>query len=116
MSSAIPQYLRTHRKRAGLTQSETAALLGLETGENISRYERESRRPTLETAFALQAIFGVESRELFPGLYREVEQGVRKRARALLKERGAKDPELRGRKQAFLEALASAAAEQKAYA
>lgn len=104
----MPQYLRTYRKRAGLTQSDVASLLGLDTGESVSRYERLGRRPTLETALALQHIFNVPPQELFPGLYREVEQGVRDRARRILKQPETKNRRSGARKRAVLEALAFA--------
>lgn len=107
MSAAIPQYLRSYRKRTGLTQSDVASLLGLDTGESVSKYERLARRPTLETAFALQHVFNVPADELFPGLYREVEQGVRDRARRILKKQGTNDRGSGARKRALLEALAS---------
>ncbi len=51
MNNAIAIYLRTYRKRSGLTQSEVARLLGLESGQLISRYERLDRSPNLETVF-----------------------------------------------------------------
>ena len=76
-------YLRTHRKRGGLTQDEMAFLLGCQSGTKISRFERLARRPNLETALACQVVFGVPARELFPGLFAEVEKTVSGRARLL---------------------------------
>lgn len=79
-------YLRTYRKRTGLTQDELALLLGCKSGTKVSRYERLIREPNLETAFACQAIFGVPAHELFPGIYQNVEHIIKKRAE-LLKEK-----------------------------
>lgn len=103
----MPQYLRTFRKQAGFTQSDLACLLSVHTAENVSRYERLSRRPTLETAFGCQVIFNACPHELFPGLYREVEQGVRKRARQIWGRLGRAEREMHARKWAVYEALAN---------
>lgn len=83
MSQRTHNYLRAHRKRTGLTQDELALLLGCKDGTKVSRYERLSRVPNLETAFACQAIFGVPAHELFPGIYQNVEQVVKQRAELL---------------------------------
>lgn len=60
----LPNYLRTHRKRAGLLQRELALLLGCKSGAEVSRYERSTRQPTLRTALAYEAVFGTPAREL----------------------------------------------------
>jgi len=83
MASRLPNYLKTYRKRAGLSQDEVAFLLGCKSGAKVSRYERLARRPSLETAFAYEALFGVPARELFAGVYQKVEGEIAKRARAL---------------------------------
>jgi transcriptional regulator with XRE-family HTH domain len=88
MSQRTHNYLRTHRKRTGLTQDELALLVGCKSGTNISRYERLTREPTLETAFACQAILGVPAHELFPAIYQGVEQIIKKRAEQLKKKLG----------------------------
>ena len=80
MSRRLNNYLRTYRKRSGLTQDEVALLLGAKSGTKVSRYERFRRRPTIETVFAYEVLFRTPSRELFAGLYREVERETVKRA------------------------------------
>ncbi len=87
----LPNYLRTHRKRAGLSQDEIALLLGARNGAHVCRYERFSRQPTLATAFAFEVIFRVPARELFAGVYRKAERRVAARAVSLVK-RAAKEP------------------------
>lgn len=82
---SLHNYLRTHRKRAGLSQDEVAFLVGLSGGDKVSRYERRSRLPSLETVLACEALFGVPASELFAGLYEEIEEETRKRARDLAK-------------------------------
>jgi transcriptional regulator with XRE-family HTH domain len=83
MSRKLPNYLLAHRKRFGLTQDETAFLLGVKSGAKVSRYERLGRVPSLKTALALQALFGVPVAELFAGIYEQVEKETSERARIL---------------------------------
>ena len=82
----LPNYLRTYRKRAYLSQDALAFLLGVKDGSVVSRYEGDLRTPSFETAIALEIIFGVPLRELFPGTYRKVEAEVLRRARLLREE------------------------------
>src|SRR2546422_5660745 len=91
MAHRLPNYLRTHRKRAGLSQDEVAYLLGCRSGAKVSRYERLARKPSLETAFAYEAVFKVPARELFAGVYEKVEAEIRKRARVLAGKLGARE-------------------------
>lgn len=88
MTSAIENYLRTHRKRSGLSQEDVAFLLGLKSGQIISRYERLDRVPSLETAFACQVLFDTLPHELYPGLYAKVESITRRRTRTLIARMG----------------------------
>lgn len=76
-------YLRTYRKKFGLTQREAALLVGMETGQIISRHESRARIPSFKTVVAYQIVFDVPLRALFPEIYQEVEYLVMKRARAL---------------------------------
>jgi transcriptional regulator with XRE-family HTH domain len=79
MARKLPDYLRSERRRAGLSQEDVAALLG--TGvRTISRYEQRARLPPLELALAYQAVFGTPVAELFPGRFREIVKRVRLRA------------------------------------
>ena len=83
MPHKLENYLRTYRKRAGLSQRETAYLLGCQTGNKASRYECFVREPGLQTVLAYEALFRVPSRELFAGAYEKVERQIAKRARTL---------------------------------
>ena len=67
----LENYLRTYRKRSGLTQREVAFLVGCRNGAQVSRYEKRRRLPPLRMALACEAAFGVPVSELFAGL-REV--------------------------------------------
>src|SRR5437867_9936650 len=93
MAHRLSNYLRTHRKRVGLSQDDVAFLLGCRSGAKVSRYERLARRPSLETAFAYEAVFGVPARELFAGVYEKVEEEIRKRARVLAGKLKAAQPD-----------------------
>ena len=84
MSTAIAIYLRTYRKRFCLTQAEVAGLLGLESGQVVSRYERLDRNPSLETVLECQVLFDVLPHELYPGLYQKVENLTRQRIHTLV--------------------------------
>jgi transcriptional regulator with XRE-family HTH domain len=75
----LENYLRTYRKKAGLSQREVAFLLGCEDGAQISRYEKRHRLPPLETALACEAIYGVPIAELFAGIRQRVGRNIEKR-------------------------------------
>jgi transcriptional regulator with XRE-family HTH domain len=75
----LENYLRTYRKKAGLSQREVAFLLGCEDGAQVSRYEKRRRLPPLETALAYEAIFGIPISELFAGMRQSVEEDIEKR-------------------------------------
>lgn len=81
----LTNYLRTFRKRSHLSQDEVAYLLGSGSGSKISRYERFARVPTLQTAMALEVIFGVPIHELFAGMFNQVESHTRRRAHHLVR-------------------------------
>ena len=84
--ASLSNYLRPHRKRLALSQEEVAFMLG-GTGENkgskVSRDESFDREPGLRAALAYEVIYGKPVRELFAGLYEQVEQDVAKRAKLL---------------------------------
>jgi transcriptional regulator with XRE-family HTH domain len=89
----LPNYLRTYRKRSGLSQDDVAFLLGCQSGAKVSRYERFARVPTLETALTYEALFGVPARELFAGVYQKVEETIHKRAQVLGEKLNAAKPD-----------------------
>ena len=83
MTQHPPHSIRRYRLRAALTQREMAQLLGCQSSATVCQYEARKREPDLRTAFAYKAVFGLPVEELFPGLYREVEQQVLSRADCL---------------------------------
>lgn len=79
----LQNYLRTFRRRSGLSQKELAELLGAASGAKISRYENFSRVPCAATIFAYEVILGQPAEELFGGAYGAVRRSVQDRARRL---------------------------------
>ena len=84
MGNRLPCYLRTYRRRSGLTQGELDFLLGSGGGSKTCRYEGLSRIPELASALALQVVFDVPVHELFPGILISVEDDVINRAHQLI--------------------------------
>jgi len=80
----LPNYLRAFRKSCGLSQDELAFLLECQSGKTVSRYERFGREPDLSKALACEVIFAAAARELFAGLYFEVEKATVKNVQFLL--------------------------------
>ena len=81
MSKKLLCYLRTYRKRAGLTQMQLARLLGLRQDTAISKMERRQRKPSLDIAFGCQVIFKVPASKIFPGVLEEVDAQITRRLR-----------------------------------
>jgi DNA-binding XRE family transcriptional regulator len=67
--------VRSHRKRAGLSQKDLARIVGLAEAR-ISRHERFGILPPLAVALSYEAVFGVAARDLYPRLYEDVSQRV----------------------------------------
>ena len=86
MKKKLDCYLRSYRRRWGLTQEELAQLLGCKTGSVISRLERDGRPPSLQAVYAFELLFGTAPIELFPGLHAVVKRDVIARARDFYEE------------------------------
>jgi transcriptional regulator with XRE-family HTH domain len=84
MNKSLPNYLRSFRQRAHLTQDEVAYLMGLAHGTTVLRHEESQRLPQFSRLFHYAAIFHSDPRELFAGHYEKIEAGVRERAHSLL--------------------------------
>ena len=107
-SAQLPNYLRTNRKRLGLSQEEVAYLLGAGSGTKTCRYERFTREPGFRTALACEAVFQVPIRQLFAGSYEEIEREVVGRAKKLvLKADRIKPGKHSARKRETLERIAA---------
>ena len=73
----LPNYLRTHRKHSGLTQSEVSFLIRLKDKSELSRHEKSVRQPSLRTALAYQELYGTSVSELFAGINDSVAKETR---------------------------------------
>lgn len=76
---AIASYVRTHRKKSGLTQVEIAKLLGHRNSGRVSRHERGITLPSLSVALGYEAIFRVPVAELFPSVHEAVVKNLEAR-------------------------------------
>jgi len=88
----LPNYLRAQRRKSGLSQSEVAFLLGRMNGAQVSRYEKRRRLPSVETALACEAIFGVPVAELFAGVRDSIGKDIERRRKELSSKLQAKSP------------------------
>lgn len=81
----LPQYIKMHRLRTGLTQDEVAFLLGgvPAGGSTVSRYELGRRTPSLDAALALEVALSAPVRDIFRGQYLDAEELARKRAKLI---------------------------------
>jgi transcriptional regulator with XRE-family HTH domain len=86
----LHNYLRAHRKRAGLAQRDVALLLGLKARGPVSELEKRHRVPLLRTALALEIIFGVSAGELFAGMRESIATEMQARMETLSSELAAK--------------------------
>ena len=77
-TSRLNNYLRTHRKYSGLSQSEVSFLARLKNKAELSRYERNVRAPSLRTALACQELYGIAVSDLFAGLSDSVASDTRR--------------------------------------
>src|ERR1700683_4916095 len=84
----LENYLKTYRKRAGISQKEMGYLLGAHDGAEASRYEHFKRMPSLETALFYEAVFQAPVSELFAGVYEKAERAAARRAKLLRKRLG----------------------------
>jgi transcriptional regulator with XRE-family HTH domain len=89
----LQNYLRVHRRRVGFSQQEVAFLLGTNSKGKVSRYERCVRQPRLTTVFAYELIFGIPARELFAGMFQEIERAIIDRAAQLASKLNHAKPE-----------------------
>lgn len=76
----LKTYLRTYRKRAGLTQDEVAFLAGAMSGTSVARHENSKRLPLLPTALVYELILRVPVRTLYERIVYETIRTVRQRA------------------------------------
>jgi transcriptional regulator with XRE-family HTH domain len=64
----LPTYLRTYRKRTGLTQAEVSYVIGINRSD-LWQFETSRREPSLRVLLALQVLYRIPIRKLFIGLF-----------------------------------------------
>ena len=64
------------RKRVGLGQKSVARLLGHKSTSGISEYETGRQLPSLYTALKLAVVYNRPVTELYPDLYRQIQEEV----------------------------------------
>ena len=72
-------YLRYHRKKSGLTQSELAEVLGSIGSRQVARHENFKATPSIYVALGYHIALQASIAELFPGVYETVRQGIEQR-------------------------------------
>jgi len=75
----LDNYLRTHRRKAGLSMLELGILLAYADEGAVSRHERSKTLPPLLIAIAYEVIFQAPVSELFPGMREMVELTIEPR-------------------------------------
>lgn len=98
-------YVRTCRLKGGLSVQELAALIGQQSSTAISQFEHGDRLPTFKDVLALQIVFGLQPREMFPELFEYVADAVMRHAAALDQQVGDGDGRFADAKRALLESL-----------
>ena len=73
----LATYLKTYRKRTGLSQEDVAFLLGALYGTHVSRHELNEVTPNLHNVLMYECVLGATVRELFEGKYEELRQEMR---------------------------------------
>jgi transcriptional regulator with XRE-family HTH domain len=81
----LQNYLRTFRRRSGLSQQDISYLCGCQSGNKVSRYERFVREPSLRAAFIFEVVFKEHASDLFAGTFQEMHKSTIRRARFLLR-------------------------------
>ena len=114
-SLPLTNYLRTNRKRLALTQDEVAFLLGFRganNGPKVCRDEKFTREPKLRMVLAYEVIYQKPVRDLFAGLYRQIEEEVAERAKILNFRKDPKPSQRVAHKRQVLAGLAARQSEQ----
>ncbi|MBK8458707.1 MAG: helix-turn-helix transcriptional regulator [Phyllobacteriaceae bacterium] len=78
MSTQFALDLRLARRKAGLTQRDTAHLLALDPSK-LSKLERGRRLPTLTEIVTLSLIFGRSFEALFSSIIADAREALRRR-------------------------------------
>ena len=95
-SHSLKNYLKTYRKRSGLSQRELGQLVGYKNQGQVSRHEQSKTSPPLVIALAYEVIFRAPVATLFLGTHDAVKTTIEKRLGEMEKDlqgRSAKEPD-----------------------
>ncbi len=98
-------FVRTYRQRKALTQSELAFLIS-RSQTTVSSMEYDDTAPYLDAALALQVLFRLQPKDMFPDYYEKVEDAVMGRAAELIRKLEGGTDRRSFAKLEFLESLA----------
>lgn len=105
MSRKLPTYVRSFRRRHGLSHENFAFLLGVKSSSHVSRIERAERRPNAPILIACSLIFGCPATDLFPMLFADARAGLLQRAQKLFDDLQGNPRRITGAKLDLLEDL-----------
>ena len=102
----LSNYIRTHRKRAHLTQGEVAFLLGKKSTAGVCRHELFRQKPSLEYLLAYEILFSTPVRSLFNEAKESMEIRLKNQVQILMDKLTKSKPDRIGdRKLEFLRAV-----------
>jgi transcriptional regulator with XRE-family HTH domain len=79
----VGSYLRSLRRKSGLSLRELSQILGSVSDAQISRHERSLSVPGFLAALGYEAVFKVPMSEIFPGLFTTVAAGIEEQLASL---------------------------------
>jgi DNA-binding XRE family transcriptional regulator len=94
IDTRLLNFIRSHRRRVGLSQRELGKVLGYGNAETVARHERLEATPPLQIAIRYELIFHVPVSELFAGVRDEVAADIEEKLTELeveLGQRSARD-------------------------
>jgi DNA-binding XRE family transcriptional regulator len=75
----LDNYIRAHRKRAGLSQRELGQLIGYSDEGSVARHEGSKTLPPMLIGLAYEIVFQTPMSELFPGIRDAVKETLEPR-------------------------------------
>jgi len=85
LKKRIPNLLRRYRKARGLTQKQTARILGIGSTSMISRWEKGISLPSTINIFKLALLYRTMADTMFPNLTQILREIILKREEEILK-------------------------------
>jgi transcriptional regulator with XRE-family HTH domain len=85
-----PNRIRQFRLEKGLTQRDLARILGYKSVSSLSHMECGRKLPSLQTALKLEQALQRLMGDIYPRLYKSIQNSVGQRREALFNERGQK--------------------------